>query len=50
MQLRAKNCVQSQPEKEEDVENSPKPPIKSAQLLVTKHKKEHKSLKQKQHV
>ncbi|KAJ8421482.1 hypothetical protein Cgig2_010240 [Carnegiea gigantea] len=50
MQLRAKKCIKSQPEKKEDVEKSPKRPIKSAQLLVTKHKKEHKSLKKKQHV
>ncbi|KAJ8446930.1 hypothetical protein Cgig2_016472 [Carnegiea gigantea] len=40
----------SQPEKKEDVKKSPKPPIQIAQLSVTKHKKEHKSLKKKQHV
>ncbi|KAJ8436172.1 hypothetical protein Cgig2_002743 [Carnegiea gigantea] len=50
MQLRAKKCVKSQLEKKEDVKKSPKPPVKSAQLSVTKHKKEHKSLKKKQHV
>ncbi|KAJ8424544.1 hypothetical protein Cgig2_010844 [Carnegiea gigantea] len=50
MQMRAKKSVKSQPEKKEDVKKSPKPPIKSAQLSVTKHKKEHKSLKKKQHV
>ncbi|KAJ8432099.1 hypothetical protein Cgig2_016372 [Carnegiea gigantea] len=50
MQLRAKKCVKSQPEKKEDVKKSPKPLVKSAQLSVTKHKKEHKSLKKKQHV
>ncbi|KAJ8436443.1 hypothetical protein Cgig2_030955 [Carnegiea gigantea] len=31
--------------KKEDVQKSPKPPIKSGQLSVFKHKKEHKSLK-----
>ncbi|KAJ8421877.1 hypothetical protein Cgig2_021416 [Carnegiea gigantea] len=50
MQLRAKKSVKSQPQKKDDVKKSPKPPVKSAQLSVTKHKKEHKSLKKKQHV
>ncbi|KAJ8438608.1 hypothetical protein Cgig2_010392 [Carnegiea gigantea] len=50
MQLRAKKCVKSQLEQKEDVQKSPKPPVKSARLSVTKHKKEHKSLKKKQHV
>ncbi|KAJ8425789.1 hypothetical protein Cgig2_011613 [Carnegiea gigantea] len=50
MQLRVKKCFKSRPEKKEDVQKSPKPPVKSAQLLVTKHKKEYKSLKKKQHV
>ncbi|KAJ8424624.1 hypothetical protein Cgig2_034190 [Carnegiea gigantea] len=40
----------SQPEKKEDVQKSAKPPVKSAQLSVIKYKKEHKSLKKKQHV
>ncbi|KAJ8444081.1 hypothetical protein Cgig2_025082 [Carnegiea gigantea] len=43
MQLRAKRC-------KEDVQKSPKPPVKSAQLSVIKHKEEHKFLKKKQHV
>ncbi|KAJ8444887.1 hypothetical protein Cgig2_015233 [Carnegiea gigantea] len=50
IQLRAKKCIKSQPEKKEDVQKSPKPLVKSAQLSITKYKKEHKSLKKKQHV
>ncbi|KAJ8442154.1 hypothetical protein Cgig2_015495 [Carnegiea gigantea] len=50
LQLRPKKYVTSQPEKKEDVKKSPKPPVKTAQLSVAKHKKEHKSLKKKQHV
>jgi len=50
MQLRAKTCFKSQLDKKKDVQESPKPPIKSAQFLVTKHKKEHKSLEKKQHI
>ncbi|KAJ8435326.1 hypothetical protein Cgig2_022927 [Carnegiea gigantea] len=50
MQLWAKKCVKSQPEKKEDVQKSLKPPVKSAQLSVIKHKEEQKSLKKKQHV
>ncbi|KAJ8425283.1 hypothetical protein Cgig2_025824 [Carnegiea gigantea] len=42
--------LRSQPGKKEDVKKSSKLPVKSAQLLVTKHKKEDKSLKKKQHV
>ncbi|KAJ8444771.1 hypothetical protein Cgig2_011733 [Carnegiea gigantea] len=49
VQLMAKKCVKSQPEKKEDVQKSPKPPVKSGQLSVIKHKKEHKSLKKKEH-
>ena len=37
MELRVKKCVKSQPRKKEDVKKSPKPPVKSAQLSVTKH-------------
>ena len=50
MQLSAKKCVKSQPGKKEDVKKIPKPPVKSAQLSVTEHEKENKSLKKKQHV
>ncbi|KAJ8426314.1 hypothetical protein Cgig2_011985 [Carnegiea gigantea] len=50
MQLRAKKCVKLQLEKKEDVQKSPKPPVKSGQLSVIKHKKEQKSLKKKEHV
>ncbi|KAJ8430659.1 hypothetical protein Cgig2_000252 [Carnegiea gigantea] len=50
MQLRVKKCVKSQHGKKEDVKKSPKPPVKSAQLSLTKREKEHKSLKKKQHV
>ena len=50
MQLSAKRCVKSQPGNKEDVKKIPKPPVKSAQLSVTEHEKEDKSLKQKQHV
>ncbi|KAJ8431773.1 hypothetical protein Cgig2_009371 [Carnegiea gigantea] len=32
MQLRSKKCVKAKPEKQEDVQKSPKPPIKSEQL------------------
>ncbi|KAJ8436763.1 hypothetical protein Cgig2_021293 [Carnegiea gigantea] len=49
MQLRAKKYVKSQPEKE-DVQKSPKPPVKSGKLSVIKHKKEQKSLKKKEYV
>ncbi|KAJ8420325.1 hypothetical protein Cgig2_009732 [Carnegiea gigantea] len=45
MQVRSKKCVKAQPEKKEDVQKSLKPPIKSGQLSVIKHKKEQKSLK-----
>ncbi|KAJ8431673.1 hypothetical protein Cgig2_001719 [Carnegiea gigantea] len=49
-----KEGIKSRPQKmqlrKEDVKKSPKPPVKSPQLSVTKHKKEHKSLKKKQHV
>ncbi|KAJ8424130.1 hypothetical protein Cgig2_008327 [Carnegiea gigantea] len=41
---------ESQPEKKQNVKKSLKPPVKSAQLSVTKHKNEHKSLKKKQHI
>ena len=50
MELRVKKSAKSQPKKKENVKKSSKPPIKSAQLSVTKHKKEDKSLKKKQHV
>ncbi|KAJ8436462.1 hypothetical protein Cgig2_018595 [Carnegiea gigantea] len=50
MELTVKKSAKSQPGKKEDVKKSPKPPIKSAQLSVIKHKKEDKFLKKKQHV
>ncbi|KAJ8432407.1 hypothetical protein Cgig2_013821 [Carnegiea gigantea] len=45
MKLRVKKSAKSQLGKKEDVKKSPKPPVK-----ITKHKKEDKSLKKKQHV
>jgi len=46
IQVRSKKRVKAQLEKKkEDVQKTPKPPIKSGQLLVFKHKKEQKSLK-----
>ncbi|KAJ8427493.1 hypothetical protein Cgig2_013574 [Carnegiea gigantea] len=50
MQVRSKKCIKAQPEKKEDVQKSPKPPVKSGQLLVIKHKKEQKSLKKNEDV
>ena len=32
MQVRSKKCVKTQPEKKDDVQKSPKPPVKSGQL------------------
>ncbi|KAJ8426023.1 hypothetical protein Cgig2_015845 [Carnegiea gigantea] len=50
MQVRLKKCVKAQLEKKEDVQKSPKPPIKSRLPSVMKHKKEQKSLKKKEDV
>ena len=50
MQARLKKCVKTQPEKKEDVQKSPKSPVKSGQFSVIKHKKEQKSLKKKEYV
>ena len=45
-QVRSKKCAKANPEKKnEDVQKSPKPPIKSAQLSLFKHQTKHKSLK-----
>ncbi|KAJ8425720.1 hypothetical protein Cgig2_015868 [Carnegiea gigantea] len=50
MELRVKKSAKSQPGKKEDLKKSPKPPVKIEHLLVTKHKKEDKSPKKKQHI
>ncbi|KAJ8429515.1 hypothetical protein Cgig2_026695 [Carnegiea gigantea] len=38
MQLRAKKCVKSQPEKKEDIQKSPKPPVKSPKSMQSEPK------------
>ncbi|KAJ8422055.1 hypothetical protein Cgig2_024515 [Carnegiea gigantea] len=40
-ELRSKKCVKAQPKKKEDVQKSPKPPVKSRHLSKSLKKKEH---------